>query len=191
MNSKAIISIVTGTIILFVWSMISWMALPFHGNGFNTIPEDAMDMTQLKKVMPESGIYHYPGIPEDNSEATMKKIEDQLAEGPRITLMAYSTSPSKLMDPKNLIYGFFLNLLTVLLTFFIISKMKLKEKNPILMTCLAIGLILVVISELSMMNWFMFPLKYTIGNIIDHIVSFGILGLLFGYYTFKSEATAA
>ena len=188
MNKKAIISIIAGTLILYFWGMASWMALPFHGSAFNTIPDGAIDMAELKNSMPESGIYHYPGMPADNSEASMKAIEEQLAEGPRITFMAYTNAPTKFMDPMNFIVGIGLNLLTVLLTFFILLKLAAKDKKSILLTCIAIGLILVVVAEMSMMNWFMYPLKYTIANMVDHVVSFGLLGLLFGYYTFKSEA---
>ncbi|MEM9544655.1 MAG: hypothetical protein AAGA77_01710 [Bacteroidota bacterium] len=190
MDKKGIITIILGTLILFIWGIISWMVLPFHGNSLNSIPEGAMDTQELKKLMPESGVYHLPGMPADNSEAAMKKVEDQLAEGPRITLMVYKNEPTQLFDPKDFITSLLLNLLTALFTFLLISKLGYKDLKSIMMACLLIALLMAVVADLSVMNWFMFPFDFTFANIIDRIVSFGLLGLLFAFYTFKGEPAA-
>jgi len=190
MNKREIISIIIGTILLFIWGAVSWMALPFHGSAMNNIPEGAIDTEELKKLMPESGVYHLPGMPEDNSEAAMKKVEDQLEAGPRITMMVYKNAPTKLFDPKDFIIGLIYNLFTVLLAFFVISKLRNKDLKSIMMASLALALLVIVIADLSMVNWFMFPMDYTFANIIDRVVSFGLLGLLFGYYTFKADQKA-
>ncbi len=185
MNKKAIISIIIGTIILFIWSAVSWMVLPLHGNSLKNIPEQAMEMDKLKNLMPESGVYHYPGMPEGNSEEEMKAVEDYLAVGPRITLMVYKNGPTKFFDPKDFIFSLILNFLTAFLTFFVISKLGSKDLKSILLATMAIALLVIVIADLSLMNWFMFPWDYTFANILDRIVAFGLLGLLFGYYTFN------
>ena len=190
MDKRAIITVVLGTLILFVWGMVSWMVLPFHGNSLTNIPDGAIDTQELKKLMPESGVYHLPGMPTDNSEAAMKKVEEQLAEGPRITMMVYESGPTQLFDPKDFITGILLNILTALFTFLLIAKLGYKDLKSIMMACLLIALLMAVVADLSLMNWFMFPFDYTLANIIDRIVSFGLLGLLFAYYTFKQEAVA-
>ena len=74
MDKRAIISVAIGTIVLFIWGMVSWMVLPFHGNSLNAIPDGALDTQEMKNLMPESGVYHFPGMPEDNTEAAMKEV---------------------------------------------------------------------------------------------------------------------
>ena len=100
MNKKAIISIVIGTILLYVWGALSWMVLPFHGDSLHQIPEEAIEVDKLRTLMPESGVYHLPGMPEDNSAESMKKVEDQLAKGPRITMMVYKMLRLNYLIPK-------------------------------------------------------------------------------------------
>ncbi|MEM6725756.1 MAG: hypothetical protein AAF598_17075, partial [Bacteroidota bacterium] len=82
MTTRHLISIVLGTIVLFVWNAISWMALPFHNKALTNIPETALQLETMKTQMPESGVYHYPGVPANFSEEAMAEVEQQLANGP-------------------------------------------------------------------------------------------------------------
>jgi len=186
--TRTIVTIIIGTLLLFIWNAISWMALPFHSQSLNTIPDGALQNETLQQSMPESGVYHYPGLPEDNSPETIAKIENQLSKGPRITLMVYKNEPTKLFDPSTFVYSLFINLLTTVIAFLLVSRIQTKSFMSILGASILIGLVSVLVSDVAQMNWFMFTLDYTIANAIDKLVAFALLGLLFGMYTFKSKA---
>lgn len=185
MIKKNIITIVTGTIALFIWNATSWMGLPFHTNTLKNIPEKVMQTNVLKKEMPQSGVYHYPGLPANNSATAMKAIEQKLAQGPRITLMVYKNSPTKLFDPTIFIKSLLINLLTVVLALLVISTLAIKLPKMIFLATLGLGVIAALVGDLSQMNWYLMPIDYTLVNAMDKLVAFGILGALFSVYTFK------
>jgi lipoprotein signal peptidase len=186
-NYKRIIfSIIFGTFILFLWNAISWMALPFHSNTLNNIPEKSFDADVLKNTLTEDGVYHFPGLPKDNSEESLKQIDNQLNSGPRITLMVYKNGSTSLFNPKQFILSLVINLFTVILTLYLIFKLKYQTQKSIFIACIVIGLIIGVVSDFGQMNWYMFPLDYTLVNLFDRIISFALLGLLFSNYAFKN-----
>ncbi len=182
---KKIITIVLGTVILFVWNAISWMALPFHSNTLTNIPEAAIETGTMRELMPSDGVYHYPGLPENDSDQSIKSVEEKLADGPRITLMVYKSGPTAFFDPMQFMGSLLINLITVVLALYVISQMNTANLNSIVLTSIGIGLISAVISDFSLMNWYMFPLDYTLVNVFDKVIAFGLLGLLFRYYTLK------
>ncbi|WP_347924322.1 hypothetical protein [Pontimicrobium sp. SW4] len=42
MDKKVLVSVILGTLLLFLWNVISWMALPFHTKTLKTIPESVI-----------------------------------------------------------------------------------------------------------------------------------------------------
>lgn len=185
MSKKILISLLVGSILLFGWNAISWMVLPFHTQSLKNIPAGIIDAKALQKAMPESGVYHFPGFPEDMEEGTMKKINARLQSEPRITMMNYVNRPTSLFDPLTFAFSFLLNFLTVLFTYWLLSNLKSPTFQTTLISCLAIGIISSILSDISLMNWFMFPLGYTLTMVFDKMIAFTLLGILFGTYTFK------
>lgn len=86
---QKLISIVIGALILLIWNALSWMVLPFHSNTLNNIPETSFDSKLLQNSLPKNGVYHYPGLPENDSSESMQAMEAKFKEGPRITLMVF------------------------------------------------------------------------------------------------------
>ncbi|MCG8577419.1 MAG: hypothetical protein MI810_21235 [Flavobacteriales bacterium] len=185
MIKKQAITVIAGTLVLFLWNAISWMVLPLHSNTFKNIPDSVFEEEILQKTMPESGVYHYPGLPKNNSAESLLEVENKLKNNPRITLMVYKNEPTKLFDPSIFIMSFLINLATVLLTFYVVARIEQKSLGKILITTLTIGLISVLVGDLSQMNWYLFPLDYSLVNVFDKLISFSLLGILFGAYTFK------
>lgn len=177
---RNILSIIFGTFILFSWNAISWMVLPFHSNTLNNIPESAFDSKMLQENLPEDGVYHYP------SDQGLKEFEHKLKEGPRITLMVYNKGDTEFFNPKTFVLNLVFNLLTAMVLLSIVRQFKNKSLNNIVWKTILIGLLIGLVSDLPQMNWYMFPINYTFVNIMDHLVSFLLLGFLFGLYTFKN-----
>ena len=109
MKTKTIlISAIIGTLTLFIWNAISWMVLPFHSNTLKNIPEQALNTDLLKQNLQQDGVYHYPGLPENNSPEEWEMIKEKVKRGPRITLMVYKSGETSLFSPQSfLAYLFF------------------------------------------------------------------------------------
>ncbi|MBX2875777.1 MAG: hypothetical protein KTR30_26900, partial [Saprospiraceae bacterium] len=52
--------------------------------------------------------------------------------------------------------------------------------STVVMNSVLVGLLVSLVSDLPQMNWYMFSMDYTFANILDHLVSFTLLGILFG-----------
>lgn len=182
-----IVTILLGTLLFFVWNAVSWTILPFHSNSLNNISDSAIDAAKLQKALPSDGVYHYPGLPDGNEVKDFSDLEKKLNTGPRITLMVFKKGATKLFDPKTLGLNLLFNFLTVVITFFIVYNIKNKSLKSIVITTSLIGLTIGLVSDLPQMNWYLFPVEYTLINVFDHIISFVLIGILFGLYTFKKE----
>ena len=185
---RTVITVIIGSLILLIWNAISWMVLPFHEQSLNSIPESAINTELLQEKLTNDGVYHFPGMPAENTEAAMAELESKIAQGPRITLMVFKAGGTPFMDPLNFLWDFIYGAIVVLLIIGIIKRFTDKSMKNILRTTIGIGLVVGFMTDLPLMNWFMFPLDYTVANLIDYIISMGLLGLFLGSYTFKGAS---
>lgn len=187
MRIRIFFSVLIGTLLLFVWNVISWTALPFHTGSVNSLPAAALDTASIQQIVPYDGVYEYPGRPEENTLENWAQLEEQVRRGPRITLMVYKAGSSNVFDPKTLITDAVIDFLTVVLLLIILAKLQDKSAASIWSTCVIIGAIVGLISDFAQMNWYLFPLDYTVAKVFDHLIAFTLLGLFFGNFTFKNR----
>lgn len=185
---RTVITIILGSLILLIWNAFSWMVLPFHEQSMQSIPDGAINTEILQDQLPLDGVYHFPGMPEASTEEAYREIENKLAKGPRITLMVYKAGGTEFMNPLNFLWDFIFGAITVILIYGLIRRMADKSMRNILWTTISIGLVIGFMTDLPLMNWFMFPLDYTMANVLDYLISLGLLGLLFANYTFKKAS---
>jgi len=186
---RKLISVFLGGLMLFMWNAISWMALPFHGDSLQNIPDSAINSKVLQEQLPADGVYHFPGMPGGVNNKSLSEIEEQLASGPRITLMVYKSGSSELFNPNTFLINLIFNLISVAILIMLLNRLAEKSFKNILTSLLMIGLLIGLMSDLPQMNWYMFPLSYTLVNVFDHIIALGLLSLLFSYYTFKKQTS--
>lgn len=185
---KQIITVILATIALFIWNAVSWMALPFHSNTLNTLPESVFNGSLLQQELGQDGIYHYPGLPESGGADEMESLLAKLKTGPRIPLMVYVNGETSFFSPADFAFSFLFNMLTVVLLVFVVFRLKVKSAKSILTTCLAMGLLTGFMSDLPQMSWFLYPLDFTLVNVLDHMVSAFLTGLIMAFYTYKKVA---
>lgn len=169
-----------GAIILFVWNAISWMALPFHNDSLKTIPEAAIDFQGMQAQLQEDGIYHYPSFDTES-------MSEKLASGPRIPFLVYIDGPTEIFDPAVFAKSFIMNLVSSILLFTLLAKMSDTSRSNIIAMSLVAGLLIGFVSDLPQMNWYMFPLSYTLINVFDHIIGFSLMGIFFSFFRLKAQ----
>ncbi|MDP2234811.1 MAG: hypothetical protein Q8J88_00130 [Bacteroidales bacterium] len=184
---RMIITLAAGTFILFLWNAISWMALPFHSKTLNTIPDNALNIDLMKEYLPEDGVYHYPGFPKEDSPEAFKEIEKRIETGPRITLMVFKRGKTTLFSLSSFLGSIAINFVTVLLLYLLMQLAQVQTTKSMLLMSLLVALIVGFASDMAQMNWYLFPLAYTLLNMIDHIMPFILIGLFFSKYTFKLQ----
>jgi len=183
---RKIITILAGTLILFLWNAVSWLVLPFHGDSFKSLPAESVDLEAFQREVTEDGVYHFPGFPTDGDPDKLQAIKDQLAKGPRITLMVYRQGPAKLFDPSLFLTNLLLNFLAVIVLYAIASQVAKKTFKRIATTLLLVALVIGLMSDFPQMNWHRFPAGYTFVNVFDHLISIGLLSVLFAKYSLRA-----
>lgn len=186
-TSRLIVTIIVSAFILFIWNSISWMILPFHSNLLLNIPEQAIDVEALKNNMPSDGVYHFPGLPVDDSPLSWKEIENQVKTGPRITMMVYKSGPTELFSGRIFFLFFCCNLASALIVFLVIRNIKRKTRMRIIVSSLAIGLVICTGSIFPNTLWYLYPSNYVLVEISDVVISFLLVGIFLSLYTFKNS----
>ena len=176
---RKVIICLAGATLLFVWNAFSWMALPFHSNTLRTVPEGAIDFHLLHTQMKENGVYHFPGLDTEN-------ISNALESG-RIPFMVYIKGKTEVFDPFVFLKSFFLNAVLATLIFLVVQQFPAVSRAKIVVNSLLLGLIVGFASDFPQMNWYMFPFSYTLVNALDHLIGFGLLGVLYGRFINKAE----
>lgn len=182
---RKIVSLIAGTLILFVWNALSWMVLPFHSNTLNSIPGNAINTELLKEHLTKDGVYHYPGFPTEDTPQALKEMENRIETGPRITLMVFKRGKTELFSAVSFWRSIAINFVTVLLLYSLIQVSRVQATKTILLTSLFVALIIGFASDLAQMNWYLFPLNYTILSMLDHLIPFLLVGILYSKYSFK------
>ena len=173
---RKILTILVGSFVLFVWNAISWMALPYHGDMLHTIPDTAIEQVLQNGLPKGSGIYHYPGLDDPEAEA-------KVMEGPRIPFMVYLAESTSMYDPVTFLKSFTFNILSAFLLLIILSKLADPSLSATLLTSSLCGLLAGFSSDFPQTVWYMFPYEHAIINTIDHIIAFGLAGIVMNKLT--------
>lgn len=173
---KKILAVVIATLVLFLWNAISWMALPFHSQSLSTLPDRVVKFTELSSIRLEEGVYHYPGLPEDNSPEAMQRLHQKLKDGPQIPLMVFKPGPSELFNPVDFLVSLLLNLGTAGVVFIILKALKPSGLKQTITHCAMLGLLIAVMSDLALMNWYRLPWSFVWPSIADHVVGLVMAG---------------
>lgn len=177
---KIFLPALLAAIAIFIWTNISWMVLPWHGTYLNNIPESAIT-EQLKTGLTEKGIYHYPGMPDDDK--LWDEFVTKYETGPVVHFMVYDPSGIELMDPMQFVGGFLFNFFCALIAAFVLVK-AINYKTGYcrrVFIVLLFGVFAALTGPMSMYNWWRFPFDYALINSIDMIVSWLIGGAVLAW----------
>lgn len=169
-------------VVVFIWMAISWTVLPWHGNLLKSIPEGA-GIETLKHNLTEKGIYHYPGMPAENTDAAMDEYTAKYQTGPVVHFMVYNPSGVDPMNPMTFIWSFLFNFLSVLIAAFILVK-AINYKTTFMQRVLIVmlfGLFAALNGPLMDWNWWHYPFNFSIGVAVDLVITWFLAGLILAW----------
>lgn len=181
------LAILAATFLLFIWNAISWMALPFHSQSLNTLPDQVVKFTELSSIKLEEGVYHYPGLPEDSRPETMEGLQQKLQNGPRIPLMVFKPGPSELFNPNDFLLSLLLNLSTVGVVLIILISLKSSGLKQTLALCVLLAVLIASMSDLALMNWYRLPWSFVWPGLLDHVIGLILAGWILHIVYLKKQ----
>jgi hypothetical protein len=158
MTRQMILGSVLGAIVLFVWSAIAWMVIPWPGTPLRSFKnEDAVTQAIVANA-PQSGNYLLPNGDKSMTAEQEKQMMDKMAKGP-IVFASVRLEPFNSMA-KPLVIQFLTQLVVaVLATFLLLQTCGLAYKSRVIFVT-AIGVLVFVGGHVDEWNWWSFSNAY-------------------------------
>jgi hypothetical protein len=155
---------VAGAIVLFIWSSISWMVLPWHQKTLHQFKDGAMLAAVLKANVDQSGVYLLPTDNETDSQ-------------PPAVFAAVSLEGRRSMGAALVIY-FFTECVASLLAVWLLSKTTISSYSGRVTFILVFAIAASIIANLPNWNWWSFDSHYTVAAMADIIIGWLLAGLV-------------
>ncbi|MDZ7290008.1 MAG: hypothetical protein ONB44_06170 [candidate division KSB1 bacterium] len=169
-----------GGLAVFVWGMISWMALPWHNTTMHSLANEDAIVENLRANLTTTGVFYFPGEP--HSEAEMQAFTEKHKRGP-LGFLVYLAEGRDPMAPMLFVRGLLLNLITAILAAYLLSQAVDKLKTYVQRVAFVglLGVFAALVSHVTSWNWFYFPADYTLVMSADLVVAWIIAGLVIAW----------
>ena len=189
MGKQLVLGSVLGSIILFVWSAMAWMAIPWPGEPMRSFTnEDALEQAIVANA-PTSGNYILPN-PEKKglTNEQKQKAMDKMAGGP----MMFASVRREAMGSMGeyLVIQFLTQFVVALLaTFLLLQTAGLSYARRVVFLT-AIGVIIFVGGHVDEWNWWSFSNAYTLMQLGAIVIGWFLASLLMSAVVHGEPAAA-
>jgi hypothetical protein len=165
MTKQLALGALLGSIVLFIWSALAWMIIPWPGDPLRSFTNpDAVEQA-IKANVPQSGIYmlpnevkRTPGMTDEQYKKASDDAMKRMIQGPMI-FASVRLEPMGSMG-RYLAIGFITQFVTALLaTFLLLQTCGLSYKGRVVFVAL-IGVIIFVGGHVDEWNWWSFSNAY-------------------------------
>lgn len=182
-----LIGIVLAGLVFFVWSAISWMALPWQRAVYKKFADEDAVARAIAANAPESGMYglpeepkYPPGASKEQREAIDKAVWDRIQTGPTVTAVVKFGGFAPL--PRMLIVAFMTYVVVAALFGWMLAQTAgLSYAERVLFVTLA-GLAAGVICRVPDWNWHQYPTNHTLVQIASLTIGWLLAGLVLAYF---------
>ncbi len=166
MARRLVLGSILGGIVLFVWSAIAWMVIPWPGDPLRTFTNEDAVAQAITANAPRSGNYllpnepkRTPGMTDEQYKAAGQAAMDKMSHGPMI-FAAVRLEPMG-STTKPLIIQFLTQLVLALIATLLLLQTRALSYAGRVAFVTAIGVLIFVGGHLEQWNWFSFSNAYT------------------------------
>jgi len=182
-----ILGVTLASVVFFVWSAISWMALPWQRGVFKQFHDEDSMAQLLDAQAPRSGVYGLPAEPKYPTDATKEQREaiDQEAwakiqRGPLV--FAVVSREGYGTFPRMLATAFFGNLIVSLLFAWMLAQTTGLHYGERVVFLFVASIAAGIACRFPDWNWHKFPLNHTLINIASLAIGWLLSGLMLAWY---------
>jgi hypothetical protein len=147
--------------------------------GIKSMPNEEAVLGAMRENITEPSIYLFPGFDQsgemtgEQRKAVMKKWE----QGPA-GFLVYHPEGLSAMSPKQLITELLTNIIAALIAAFLLSQATgtLTSLGSRVLFVALIGAVPFFSIEASYWNWYGFPTKYILAQLVDQVMGFALAG---------------
>lgn len=180
MNTKSIIAILVGGVLLFVWQFLSWTIFNIHGGNQKYTAKQNEIIQFLDQNLEGEGSYFLPNFPPGTSQEEQQAKMEALKGTPWVAIAFH-----KSMDMNmgvNMARGLVINFVAIGLLLWVLMQFANKGFKEVYMASLFTGLISYFTGSYTFSIWYE---TNSIPDLIDAIASWSLVGLWLGYYISK------
>ena len=165
-----------GGLVVFGWSAVDHMLLPFGEMGLTQIPADK-EAAVLERLgeLPAAGLYMYPRLDGENAaahEAWMQKV----ASGPS-GLLLYHPAGAPVMNAGTFVGEIGSDVLAALIAALVLSHLSLRGLLPRAGLVSLLGVFAWLSISLSYLIWYGYPAPFVLAEGVDQAVGWFLGGL--------------
>lgn len=191
---KVIFGGLFGGIVLFAWSCISWMVLPFHAQTINNFKDTAAVQTTMMLNVDKAGVYTIPACPMHSTasaeakEVLKKEAMAQRTKGPVAFAVVNPNGVGSM--PVNMIKALLASILGVMLVTWLLFQTSIESFFGRVLFFTVFGLAASVVAIYPVSNWWGLPIINTLIDTADLVIGFFLAGLLISFCASRCEATS-
>lgn len=182
---KTIIAALVGGIILFLWQFLSWGQLNLHQPAQQYTEKQEAILQFLQDQGLSEGGYLLPSSPENTTPEEYNKQLQAAARKPWATIQYHQEQNTNM--GMNMMRGLIINMITVWLLCWIITRMRNRSFAAILTASLFSGLIVFFNVPYTTAIWY--PSFDIWADFADAVLGWGLCGLWLAWYL-KQHAAA-
>lgn len=178
---RLLLATLLGAIVFFVWGALVWTVLQLH--TLHTIENEQEVVKVLSEAITEPGVYWFPNLPTNFNSADKQTQEvlweatmDRHRAGP--IMINFHPSGQEPMPPATFIKGFALNIAAALLGSLLLVTTSISSYWGRVVFIAAIGVIVGISAHLMYWNYLLFPLDYSIMQLLDSTLGWLFAGLV-------------
>lgn len=159
---------VLGGIILFLWSMISWMLLPWHNLTLNQFKDEKIMVQTIRANVPKSGMYLMPGNMEIQNET------------PKPPMVFASVRAEGMTDSMTIpmVISLITQIVAATLVAWLLSRTRGLTYLQRVFFTVVVALVAGIIVEVPYWNWFGFDPNFVLVAFADLLIGWFLAGLV-------------
>ena len=186
---KVVIGAVVAAIIVFAYQAMSWMVLPVHTNTLKYSAQQDVILAAIAQNLTEDGVYAIPNVPPGSTQEQHTEFSNNMIGKP--WALVYFHKSFGMNMAKDMLMGFVLNLIAAFTIAYVMwtAREKLAGFGSKFALAIAFAGFTILQSSLMMANWWQTPAHYLSGEIIDHLVGWGLGGAWLAWWFGRKQTT--
>lgn len=158
---------ILGGVVLFVWSIISWMVLPWHMTAFHKFKDEVAVTQIIQSNVAASGIYYMP----------LQNTANNTTQSPVVFAAVHLEPVSKSMTTP-MIIGLITQIIAATFVAFLLTRTTGLSYMGRVGFVVAIAFIASLMIHVPYWNWLKFESSYTLIQVTDLLISWFLAGLV-------------
>ena len=184
MNSRSFLAALAAAFVIFVWQIISHMALPWFHDSLNKFENEAVMVEAFKDNAKTDGMYHLPHA-DMNDKAAMETAMKQSESGVSKFLAVRLNGRSGMAE--SMVHQFIFNLLGALFVTFLLTKLSHSGTGCRVGVTVFFSLFAIVTAILPNWSWWAFSNTFTGFVVFDHLVGWTLAGFVLAKLVPKND----